>query len=116
MDELTKKRLDKLYADEGRWILRDKKPVQVGLGTWAEWFENHNNRIIARDQIGEVVVSTAFIGIYHSFMGGPPLLFETMIFGGEHDGYQDRYTTWDEAVEGHKKALAVANGEADDQP
>ncbi len=30
-------------------------------------------------------------------------LFETMIFGGANDGYQERYATWDEAERGHKR-------------
>jgi hypothetical protein len=30
-----------------------------------------------------------------------------MIFGGPHDGYQDRYTSRQEALEGHQKALAL---------
>ena len=36
-----------------------------------------------------------------------PILFETMIFGGEHHEYQERYTTWDEAIKGHKEAVAL---------
>jgi hypothetical protein len=31
-----------------------------------------------------------------------------MIFGGPHDGYQERYTSYGDAVEGHKVALALA--------
>ena len=39
-------------------------------------------------------------------------IFETMIFGGEHDQWQDRYATWDQAVEGHKAAVnMVKTGE-----
>ena len=30
-----------------------------------------------------------------------------MIFGGEHDQYQERYSTWDEAIEGHKNACKL---------
>ncbi|KKN76361.1 hypothetical protein LCGC14_0370470 [marine sediment metagenome] len=37
------------------------------------------------------------------------LVFETMIFGGEDDGYQDRYSTWDEAVKGHRFACEKVN-------
>lgn len=33
--------------------------------------------------------------------------FETMIFGGEHDQYQERYSTWDEAEAGHKRAIEL---------
>ena len=47
------------------------------------------------------------MGLDHAFMGGPPLLFETMIFGGEHDQFQERYSTWEEAMAGHKKAVEL---------
>lgn len=46
------------------------------------------------------MISTVFLGTMH--IGG---LFETMIFGGEHDQYQDRYYTKEAALEGHKKAI-----------
>ncbi len=50
-----------------------------------------------------------FVGIDLGFMiEGPPLLFETMIFGGEHDQEQWRYSTWEEAEAGHMKALVIA--------
>lgn len=55
-----------------------------------------------------VRVSTIFLGMDHSMGDGPPLLFETMIFGGEHDQYQRRYTTYEEAQEGHRKAVEIA--------
>lgn len=32
-----------------------------------------------------------------------------MIFGGQHDQYQERYSTWAEAEEGHKKAIKLAH-------
>ena len=74
--------------------------------TWAKWFETAN-RHVAKNQIGAVRVSTVFLGLDHSFDEGPPLLFETMIFGGTHDEEQWRYATWDEAVAGHRKAVAL---------
>ncbi len=61
-----------------------------------------------RNEIGEVLVSTVFLGLNHRYGEGVPVLFETMIFGGEHDQYQDRYCTYDEAEAGHKKALGMA--------
>ncbi len=39
-----------------------------------------------------------------------PLWFETMIFGGEHDCYEDRYETWEEAEVGHRKAMDLVHG------
>jgi hypothetical protein len=66
---------------------------------------------VAQDQIGVARVSTVFMGIDHNFTrGGPPLLFETMIFGGPEDGFQARYSTWDEAEAGHAVALHLAVG------
>jgi len=59
---------------------------------------------------GKVFVSTIFLGIDHNFGGGKPLVFETMIFGGKHDLYQERYSTYEEAIEGHKRAVLLAKG------
>lgn len=73
---------------------------------WGEWFETHDRRL-AQDRVGDVNVSTVFLGLDHSFGDGPPLLWETMIFGGEHDQYQERYSTKAEALAGHAKALAL---------
>ena len=42
---------------------------------------------------------------------GKPILWETMIFGGEHNEYQGRYTTYEDAIEGHKKAIELVKGE-----
>ena|ERR1700722_16805221 len=78
--------------------------IPSDLKSWAQWFET-NERFVQLDTIGEVRVSTVFLGLDHSFNAGPPLLFETMIFEGAHDLYQERYSTWDEAVEGHRRAL-----------
>lgn len=55
-----------------------------------------------------VRVSTVFLGLDHSFGAGPPVLWETMIFGGDHDEYQERYTSYEDAVEGHARACAIA--------
>jgi hypothetical protein len=59
------------------------------------------------NEIGQSSISTVFLSMDHSLAGligdGTPVLFETMVFGGEHDGYQERYHTYDEAEEGHKR-------------
>lgn len=92
-----------------KWILDGKTPVPCNdLMEWAKSMESAN-RIVAKDTVGDVRVSTVFLGLDHSFGGPSPLLFETMIFGGPHDGYQERYTFWDDAEAGHAKALAMVN-------
>ena len=64
------------------------------------------DRSVALTDVGDVCVSTIFLVVNHNYGNGPPLLFETMIFGGPEDQFQQRYSTWDEAVEGHEKIRA----------
>lgn len=86
------------------------KPYQVlDLIEWATGFEKLNRRV-AQDKIGDVSISTIFLGFDHSWDGPPPVLWETMIFGGEHAEYQMRYTTIDAALEGHKAAVRLVTG------
>ena len=66
-------------------------------------------RQIARDELADgVTVSTVFLGLDHQFGNGPPLLYETMIFGGPHDQWQDRYTSRKDAERGHRAAVRMA--------
>lgn len=51
-------------------------------------------------------VSTIFLAIDHRRSDGPPILFETMIFGGPFDQYQERCSTWEEAEAMHARAIA----------
>ena len=87
------------------YILRDKKPVPVSLLVWAEWFEKTKNRHVADDQIGSIRISTVFLGLNHQWGDGPPLLFETMVFGGDLDGDCERYSAWQEAEAGHREMV-----------
>lgn len=51
-----------------------------------------------------IKVSTVFLFVDHSTDStgfGKPVLFETMVFGGLHDGHIERYCTWQEAENGH---------------
>jgi hypothetical protein len=89
------------------------------LKTWAEWYGSpagRAQRIVQHDEFLDpendtevVLVSTVFLGIDHSpLFGGAPVLWETMIFGGKHDSYQDRYRSLKKAKEGHTAAVALA--------
>lgn len=93
----------------GMYILKDKIPVRVDDTTdWAKQFEAMDRRV-AEDVIGGVRISTVFLGMDHSFWGGTPILFETMVFGGENDGYQERYCTWEQAEQGHQGVIELIN-------
>jgi hypothetical protein len=92
-------------------------PVEVADALdWARSFETAD-RHVALDVLPDgVKISTVFLGLDHSFGEGPPVLWETMIFGGPHADYQRRYTSRAEAVAGHAHALRLAKGETIDDP
>jgi len=92
------------------------EPVPVNdVLVWAQAFETENRVVLQEYAARRVLVSTVFLGLDHGhwfFDGRPhdPVLWETMIFGGPFDGFQDRYSSRLDALRGH--ALAVALVEA----
>lgn len=95
-----------------KYILVDREPVpEPDMEKWGAWFQNAN-RIVRKDTakvsldgkpIGNIEVSTVFLGIDHAFGGGKPLLFETCVFGGALDGEYERCSTWEAAEKMHEK-------------
>jgi hypothetical protein len=93
-----------------KYILDGRNPIPCAdFMTRARWFET-SDRHVAKTDLGDVRVSTVFVGLDRSFGDGPPLVFETMIFGGpfDQDKYQERCSTWEEAEAQHAKAVEVA--------
>lgn len=78
---------------------------------WGKWFERANRTVLRDELPNNVRVSTVFLGLDHNFGGPQPLLWETMIFGGPHADYQERYATREDAIAGHARAKAIAMGE-----
>ena len=92
------------------YILRGKTPIlEENILVWAQWFETAN-RTVVRTEMGTEVVSTIFLGIDHSFGNEIPILFETMVFGGDYDGDEKRYSTWEEAEVGHNEMVNMIKG------
>lgn len=66
-----------------------------------------NNRV-DYTEVGELRVSTVFLGLDHNFTGkGPPILFETMVFGGTLEEMGQRYHTEEEALKGHLEIVTL---------
>ena len=85
-----------------QYILKDNEPQPCeDLVEWAMWM-GESNRQIARDEIGDVCVSTAFIGIAPGEADGVPALFETMVFPSNS---VRRYTTYQQALAGHAQIV-----------
>jgi len=94
-----------------RFILENGEIVPCeNLYEWGRWMQTADRHIgnDTLDMIPDGIrVSTVFLGLDHSFHdGGPPVLFETMVFGGEFDQEQERYCTLEEAKQGHARWLA----------
>lgn len=79
--------------------------VMSNFEVWAKWFEKAGEKKrVGLDEIGDMKISTIFLGMDHGF-DGPPIWFETVIFGGDRDGESFRYETWAQAEAGHKKLV-----------
>jgi hypothetical protein len=105
----------------GQYILGGEEghtPIPCySLIEWGRWFEDDERRRVAYTGNDRKWVSTVFLGINNRFWGGgPPILFETMVFA--HEGRttdwgrgpqpvataldDQRYSSWDDAEIGHK--------------
>jgi hypothetical protein len=82
---------------------RDGRPI--GTMEWARLHRDPTylrvDRTVLAFSNGIVEVSTVWLGIDHAWLGGPPILFETMVFGGRWHQWQWRYGTEVEARAGH---------------
>jgi len=55
-----------------------------------------------------IQVSTIFLVLDHGWHeGGPPILWETMVFGGPLDADQDRYSSLEDAKVGHEHMVTL---------
>jgi hypothetical protein len=94
------------------WYILDEenRPVKSSIIEAGEWLDkNLKRKAVKQEYIGDVYVSTVFLGLDHSFKSDKPVLWETMIFGGDHDQYQERYTSYEDALKGHQEALNLIN-------
>jgi hypothetical protein len=99
----------------GIWFDRDGQPIDVAQAN--ELLARENYRRVALTVIrDDVEVSTVWLGLDHNWHDdGPPVIFETMIFGGPLDLECWRYVTEAEAQAGHDEVVALARLDAQAQ-
>ena len=88
------------------WYKLDDQCRPVKIGAQEAEHELMKDRTVAVASLlapdgTEVRVSTVFLVLDHALGHGKPILWETMIFGGEDDGLTDRYTSLENAEIGH---------------
>jgi len=92
----------------GMYVLVGHTPVAcIDLATWGRWHADTAGRTVGKTEVGDATVSTVCLGLDHGGGRGPPILFETMIFGGPNDGKQERCATWDQAEAMHARWVAL---------
>lgn len=75
----------------GLYILDKRgRPKKVNVLDLSRATILESNRRVARTKLGPSLISTVFLGVDHNFGKGPPILWETMVFGGKLDQYQER--------------------------
>jgi hypothetical protein len=93
-----------ILAEDGKTPVAEEDVLK-----WGRWFESAK-RHVAEDYVRHMRVSTIFLGLDYSFGDGPPLLWQTMVFGGPLDQAQQRYSSYEDAVEGHAEMLCRVKG------
>jgi hypothetical protein len=96
------------------YILDNRIPVPVAdLIHWSTWCQHNQDKltvaktVVSNDPRLRIGVSTVFLTIDHQLGDGVPLVFETMVFGGPHDGAMQRCSTWEQAEAQHSAMVAM---------
>jgi hypothetical protein len=89
-------------SPNGDFFDRAGNPIEMEV--WSNLHRNRDYRTVRQDRLGDVLVSTIWLGMNHAFDDNV-LIFETMIFDGERDGEQWRWTTEAEALAGHQAIM-----------
>lgn len=102
----------------------DRNGQAMTMEEWSIKMEDNDYKVIKQEEVGEYWISTVWLGLDHSFDGGDPLIFETMVFQKKKkwqapskllpqgfwyrpDIDQRRYSTLTEAIIGHEKMVKL---------
>src|SRR3954469_8347570 len=89
----------------------DRQGNEIDMMTWGQLHNDPVYKRVAEAHVGPLWVSTVWLGLDHGFGGGPPVIFETMVFkveGAETDWDEEvceRYCTEEEALAGHQRIV-----------
>lgn len=99
----------------------DRNGKRMSLMAWARAFDDVKYRVLGSHYVGNLWVSTVWLGIDHDFLNmmreepAPPMIFESMIFvipEGDDRWLSlelRRYRTEQEAMVGHTDLVHLAN-------
>ena len=91
-------------------LTSEKKPYEVTIEEMIKNLHKHEMSVVKDDTLDDQSnVRTIFTFFSRDTYDNKPFLFETKIVGGEHDGYIDKYFTYEDAVDGHSRCLEMVN-------
>lgn len=129
MDDKTRRELNEVSASSQAWaeamigfgrsLHYDRAGKAIGLGDWIALGEDWDYRMVARDEINGVRISTVWIGLDMSVFEREPLIFESMVFDEDArapsdwgfdfapswDNFTRRYSSEEDALAGHAEIL-----------
>lgn len=114
--QMTSLDFSKFHKNRYYKLDENKNAIPCSFEEFSEQYKDmmeHSNLHVEDENINGYWVSTVWLGVNHNHLSDEnPLIFETMIFKtGYNEIYCERYSTWAQAEEGHKKAVEwVKNG------
>ena len=89
----------------------DRQGGAISMEEWARRLGDREYKCVAVSEVPGtgITISTVWLGLDHNWGDGPPLIFETMVFGGPNDQDCYRYSTEEEALAGHEARMKENN-------
>lgn len=106
-------RKSQMMSNEHDYGCYDINGNKISLEQWGGHTTDHTYKRVGYDEVNNYRVSTVWTGIdmrLGSNDEAPPVIFETMVFPKDDwsEVYQERYSTLEQAQEGHKRAVLHA--------
>jgi hypothetical protein len=96
---------DPLFDRLDRGDFYDREGRSITMRQWGILHSNVAYVRVAEDKIGPYWISTVWLGVNHGIFG-PPLIFETMVFGGGESHDCVRYSSLERAQTGHRTKVS----------
>lgn len=102
-----------ISENHSRPICYNRNGDPISQDEWSSLVCDKEYKIVRKELINEIMVSTVWLGLDHSFFDILPLIFETMVFCKDienpYHNYQERYSTIEEAIIGHEQVVNLVN-------
>ena len=95
---------DEVFDRLDRGDFYDKEGRSITMRQWGILHNCMKYVRVAETMIDPYWVSTVWLGVNHG-LGEPPLIYETMVFGGGESHDCRRYSTLDQALDGHARTV-----------